>query len=162
MKADWFRRLGWATATCAAVIIVASATSTTSRASTQASATEQAVSQVIHKAYFNGAFNDQDTVAMADGFHKDFAIFSARGEELGRYEIATWIDGIKKRRAASDFDASSTRYNGSIVALDVTGGAASAKIELRRGGYLVYTDYLSLLKFDSGWKIVAKVYHKHG
>ncbi|TDI93056.1 MAG: hypothetical protein E2O76_17870 [Caldithrix sp.] len=26
---------------------------------------------------------------------------------------------------------------------------------------MVCTDYLSLLKFDSGWKIVAKVYHKH-
>ena len=29
-------------------------------------------------------------------------------------------------------------------------------------GKHVYTDYLSLLKFDSGWRIVAKVYHSHG
>ncbi|MEL1229541.1 MAG: nuclear transport factor 2 family protein [Candidatus Neomarinimicrobiota bacterium] len=26
---------------------------------------------------------------------------------------------------------------------------------------MVYTDYLLLSKFDSGWKIVAKVYHRH-
>ncbi|MEM7355177.1 MAG: nuclear transport factor 2 family protein [Acidobacteriota bacterium] len=35
------------------------------------------------------------------------------------------------------------------------------KIELSKDGKLVYTDYLSLLKFDSGWRIVAKVYHSH-
>jgi len=34
-------------------------------------------------------------------------------------------------------------------------------VELFRDGELVFTDYLSLLKFDSGWRIVAKVYHKH-
>ncbi len=33
---------------------------------------------------------------------------------------------------------------------------------LSKDGRLVYTDYLSLLKFDSGWRIVAKVYHSHG
>jgi predicted dehydrogenase len=32
---------------------------------------------------------------------------------------------------------------------------------LSRDGKLVYTDYLSLLKFSSGWKIAAKVYHEH-
>ena len=33
--------------------------------------------------------------------------------------------------------------------------------ELSRGGKLVYTDYLSLLKHTNGWKISAKVYHQH-
>jgi hypothetical protein len=122
---------------------------------------ELAVRDVITKAYFHGAFNDQDTAAMARGFHKDFAIFSARGEELSRYEIGEWIDGIKKRRASADFDPASSAYDGKIISLDVTGGAACAKVELRKDDKLVYTDYLSLLRFDSGWKISAKVYHKH-
>ena len=120
-----------------------------------------AVRTTIEGAYFNGAFNAQDTTAMARGFHEDFAIFSPKGEELSRYEIETWIEGIKTRRAKSDFDPASTAIDCSIVLLDVTGGAAGAKVEMRRDGKLVYTDYLSLLKFDSGWKIVAKVYHRH-
>ena len=45
--------------------------------------------------------------------------------------------------------------------IDVTGGVAMVKVELSQEGELVYTDYLSLIKFDSGWRIVAKVYHKH-
>ena len=125
------------------------------------SADEQAIRGVIVNSYLNGAFNDQDTVAMATGFHKDFAIFSAREDELRRYEIAAWIDGIRKRKAAPKFDPDSTRMDGRIVSLDVTGGAASVKIELRRQGELVYTDYLSFLKFKSGWRIAAKVYHHH-
>lgn len=116
---------------------------------------------VIEKAYFNGAFNGLDTDAMAKGFHPDFAIFSARGDDLARYEIATWIEGIKKRKATADFDAGAYRMDGEITSLEVTGGAARATIELRKGGTLVYTDYLSLLRFGDDWKIVAKVYHRH-
>jgi hypothetical protein len=40
-------------------------------------------------------------------------------------------------------------------------GRAAAKIEISKNGKMVYTDYLSLLKFEDGWRIVAKVYHAH-
>ncbi len=122
---------------------------------------QHAVKKVIENSYFNGAFNKLDTEAMAKGFHKDFAIFSANGDELGRYEIATWIKGVQKRKMNPEFDPKSAQMDCRVVAVDVTGGAAAAKIEIRREGRLVYTDYLSLLKFKSGWKISAKVYHKH-
>ena len=122
---------------------------------------QHAVKEVIEHCYFNGAFNKLDTEAMTKGFHKDFAIFSARGDELGRYEIATWIKGVQKQKADPKFDPKSARMDCRVVAIDVTGGAAAAKIEIRREGRMVYTDYLSLLKFESGWKISAKVYHQH-
>ncbi len=122
---------------------------------------EQAVRSVIDSAYFHGAFNEQNTTAMAQGFHEDFAIFSPQGDELSRYEIATWIEGIKARRSKPDFDPNSTKMDCTIVTLDVTGGAACAKVEMRKDGQLIYTDYLSVLKFDSGWKIAAKIYHRH-
>jgi hypothetical protein len=119
------------------------------------------VQTLIESAYLNGAFNDLNTEAMQKGFHSEFAIFSANGEELRKYPIATWIDGIEKRKAKPDFDPSSSKWDYKFSQIDVTGGSAAAKIELFKDSELVYTDYLSLLKFDSGWKIVAKVYHKH-
>ena len=115
----------------------------------------------LGSAYINGAFNKLDTKSMKAGFHPDFAIFSAKGEEIKKYPIATWIEGIEKRKAKDDFDASKNKWDHNFASIDVTGGSASAKVELSKEGKLVYTDYLSLLKFDSGWKIVAKVYHKH-
>jgi hypothetical protein len=119
------------------------------------------IERVIKASYFNGAFNDLDTDAMRRGFHADFAIFSADGEKLGRYPIDTWIKGIEKRKEDPDYDRSKAKMDCRIVSLDVTGGAAAAKIEISREGKLVYTDYLSLLKFSDGWKIAAKVYQSH-
>ena len=76
-------------------------------------------------------------------------------------EIWCIKDGVEKRKMTSEFDASKNKWEHKFAIVDVTGGSASAKIELFKDGKQVYTDYLSLLKFDSGWKIVAKVYHKH-
>ena len=58
-----------------------------------------------------------------------------------------------------------------VVAIDITGGVASAKIEtenltdaapeiLPRLAYkgAKVTEYLSLIKFDDGWKIVSRIY----
>ncbi len=119
------------------------------------------VENVIKSSYFNGAFNDLDTESMRKGFHPDFAIFSAKGNEISRYPIDVWIKGIEQRKQNPDFDKSQARMDCKIARLDITAGCAAAKIEISKNGKMIYTDYLSLLKFGNGWKIVAKVYHAH-
>lgn len=121
----------------------------------------QKVTSLVEKAYLNGAFNDLDTKAMASGFHEDFAIFSASGEKIDRYPIARWIEAVEKRKNSADFDPASQKYTYKMPSVDVTGGSAAVKVELFQNGEHIYTDYLSLLKFDTGWRIVAKVYHYH-
>ena len=125
------------------------------------SGVKQRLEALIVESYVHGAFNELNPDAMGRGFHPDFAIFSAKGDALGRYEIADWIKGVAKRKADPEFDPAKNRWDHKIESLDVTGGAAAAKIHLYKDGKLVYTDYLSLLKFDSGWRVAAKVYHKH-
>ena len=124
--------------------------------------TEDAVKAVVVKAYINGAFNELDAETMEKGFHTDFAIFSVDGEDIAKYPIAQWVEGVKKRRS-NDYDpeAEKNKWAHNLASVDVTGGAAQVKVELFNQGKHIYTDYLSLLKFESGWKIVAKVYHKH-
>ncbi len=119
------------------------------------------IEQVIKSSYFNGAFNDLDTESMRKGFHPDFAIFSASGNKISRYPIDTWIKNIEKRKQAPNFDPESSKMDCKIANLDITGGSAAVKIELSRDGKMIYTDYLSLLKFEDGWKIAAKVYYAH-
>lgn len=120
------------------------------------------VTALIERCYINGAFNDLDPAAMKEGFHPDFAIFSADGEAIRRYPIAEWAGKTEERKASADFDPAKNKWEHKFASVDVTGGSAAVKVELFKDGKHVYTDYLSLLKFDSGWKIVAKVYHKHG
>ncbi len=124
-------------------------------------AEEEAVKELITKSYVHGAFNELNPDAMLNGFHPDFAIFSAKGEEISKYPIGTWAESVRERKGKDDFDASKNKWEHNFAEVDVTGGSASVKIELSKDGEKVFTDYLSLLKFDSGWKIVAKVYHRH-
>lgn len=123
--------------------------------------TKADVEKVIRSSYFNGAFNDLDTESMRKGFHPDFAIFSAKGNTISRYPIETWIKSTEKRKQDPNFDKTQAKMDCKIASLDVTEECAAAKIEISKNGKMVFTDYLSLLKFDDGWKIVAKVYHSH-
>lgn len=125
------------------------------------SAEESAIKELVLTSYVHGAFNELNPEAMAAGFHPDFAIFSAKGEELARYEISDWISGVKKRKASERFDASKNVWDHKFSNVRITGNAATIQVDLSKSGKHVYTDYLSLLKFDSGWKIVAKVYYQH-
>lgn len=122
---------------------------------------EEAVKEVILNGYVHGAFNELNPEAMAETFHKDFAIFSVNGEEIGRYPISNWIESTKKRKESSDFDPENNVWEPEFTNISVTGNAASVELELHHKGKHVFTDYLSLLKFESGWKVVAKVYHRH-
>jgi len=121
-----------------------------------------AVKELVTQSYLHGAFNELNPDAMATGFHEDFAIFSAKGSELSRYEIADWVAGVRKRKADPEFDPEKNKWSYEFAAVDITEDAAQVKVELSREGKLIYTDYLSLLKFEEeGWRIVAKVYHRH-
>lgn len=119
------------------------------------------VKTLIEKAYVHGAFNELNPEALEKGFHPDFAIFSPDGENIRKFPIAKWVERTTERKADPEFDAAENKWAHRFASVDVTGNAASVKIELLKDGKLVYTDYLSLLKFDSGWRVVAKVYHRH-
>ncbi len=83
----------------------------------------------------------------------------------GRENRYIRLIALPKPKGGSAIPAMNKRLALIAVALLVVGEGQwqdGVKIELSKDGKLVYTDYLSLLKFDSGWRIVAKVYHRHG
>lgn len=122
---------------------------------------EAAVKDVIMTGYVHGAFNELDPEAMAKTFHKDFAIFSPDGEEISRYPISNWVESTKNRKEDPNFDPKNNVWEPKFNSISVNGNAAVVELELHHKGKHVFTDYLSLLKFESGWKVVAKVYHRH-
>jgi hypothetical protein len=119
------------------------------------------VIEVVKRSYVNGAFNKLDIVAMKKGFHNEFAIFTPDGEEIKKYPIKKWINNTIKNKKSAKFDANKYKYDYEIDRVEVTGQAAAVTLLYSQDSKLVYTDYLLLSKFDSGWKIVAKVYHRH-
>ena len=123
---------------------------------------EEAIKEVLETGYVHGAFNELNPEAMVKTFHEDFAIFSpGKDGKINRYPIANWVEGTKKRKADPNFDPADNKWEHKFKRVDVSGNAAHVELELHRNGKHVYTDYLSLLKFENDWKVVAKVYHQH-
>ncbi|OEJ99645.1 nuclear transport factor 2 family protein [Roseivirga misakiensis] len=145
----------------AVIVLAASSLAFTLKPDRDAAAKEE-IKELILTSYVNGAFNALDADAMRKGFHEDFAIYSPKGEAISKYPIKVWADGVAKRKA-NDYNPADVKnkWDHNFASIDVTGNAAQVKIELHNLGKHVYTDYLSLLKFESGWRIVAKVYHQH-
>ena len=61
------------------------------------------IKSMIEESYVKGAFNGLDPDAMRRGFHEDFAIFWAEGEQIGKYPIETWAENTEKQKAGYSF-----------------------------------------------------------
>ena len=119
---------------------------------------EDAIKNLVQTAYVDGLQNLGDLEKTRAGFHPDFVLLGLRDGALTRLPIAEWIASAAKRKAeGATLPLTRVRF----VAVDITGTAASVKLELHRDGARIFTDYLSLYKFPDGWKIVGKIYHRH-
>ena len=74
--------------------------------------------------------------------------------KLRRYPISKWVESVKKKKGKPDFDPLKNSYTThKFSSVDITGNTAAAKVKIYKKGKLVYTDYLSLYKYDNQWKI---------
>ena len=123
---------------------------------------KEAIKKVIQTSYVDGLQNKGPVADIEAGFHPGFELLGMRNGELTKWPIYSWISYHEKKLAE---DANPPKDNEKVTAkfpmVDVTGNAGIAKVELFRDGEKIFTDYLSLYKFEDGWKIVSKIYHDH-
>lgn len=111
--------------------------------------------RAVARSYVEGMIG-ADESALRSAFHPSASI-------VGNYHDAVeWlsVDGFIAEVlavGASAFSEDSWEF----VSLDITDDAAVAKTTCTYAG-AQFTDYLSLLKIEGRWKIVAKLYHLHG
>ncbi len=118
------------------------------------------IKSLINRAYVEGVHNGGSLEEVAKGFHPEFEMLILRDGALSKYAIKTWIDDMKRRRAANPlFKPERTEIN--YLNIDITGNSAIVKLELVKGGKVIFTDYLSLYKFGGDWKIVSKIFYRH-
>ena len=121
-------------------------------------AEEAAIKALVQTAYVDGLQNLGDLEKTKAGFHPDFVLLGLRDGALTRLPIAEWIASAAKRKADG---AKPPLTTCKFLSVDVTGSAASVKLELHQNDIRIFTDYLSLYKFPDGWKIVGKIYYRH-
>lgn len=123
---------------------------------------EEAIKEVINKAYIEGIHNKGEIKAIERGFHPGFNLLIKQDNVLEKLPIYNWVYYSKVRKEKDPTPLTEEQKTVcKFINIDVTGDAAVAKIELHRQDKLIFTDYLSLYKFNEGWKIVGKIYFKH-
>lgn len=122
---------------------------------------KEAIKQVILTAYVDGLQNNGDLEATRDGFHPGFELLIFRNNIVDKFPIYNWIYYKEMGKAKNPDPVPEEELTScDFEFIDITGTAAVAKIHLIKGGKKTFTDYLSLYKFNEGWKIVNKIYYE--
>jgi len=87
-------------------------------------------------------------------------MFIRKGEDVRTMSIDDWIEGIENSKKKNP-DPPPYKVTSNIPMVSVSGDAAVAKVMIYRDEKLIYSDYMSLYRFDDGWKIVGKIYYSH-
>lgn len=136
-------------------IVLAACAEPAPQASASAS-DEAAIRDVLVDAYVEGIHINRDSVAVRRGFHPDFVMAVDDDGELLVVPLQMWLDHLKL-----DGQRTSHTIEHVFSRIDVTGSAATAKMEIYEDGTHIYTDYFGLYRFPDGWKIVNKLFYDH-
>jgi hypothetical protein len=123
---------------------------------------KQAVMKVVEEAYVQGVHANPSGEAMRKGFHQDFIMFVFDAGNVKKVTRDEWIGRIEAGAAKAKSNGGappSVKHEFPLV--EITGNAAIVKVELHRDGKHIFSDYLSLYKFEDGWKIVGKIFYRH-
>lgn len=127
-------------------VMIAFAVSAFATAPTEETSVRQTVEMYLHGL----KFNDVDSLKKA--FLPEAKLYFVKKDgQLGQLTQEQWYKGFAANAGQEE------KGELKIIALDLTGNAASVKV---REEYpkSIYTDYITLLKLKGEWKIVNKVY----
>lgn len=122
---------------------------------------KEVIKNVIQDALVDGYLNDYNIEAMEKGIHPDFTIVELRGNALskrGYSDMLEYVNRVKPERP----DGRRVRVTIKILDVDVVGKIGCAKVEFYVRTDLHGTDYITLVKFNEGWKLVNSVAYEHG
>jgi hypothetical protein len=124
------------------------------RASAQqptATASDSAEVRSALEAYFRGQATG-DASHFRPIFQPSANLYWIRDGKYAERPSAEWMASYTGKPAADE-----TERKRRVASMDITGNAAQAKLVSEYPSALV-TDYMSLLKTESGWKVVAKTF----
>ena len=144
-------------ATVAVAVLALTAPAAGAAASNEAE--QKAVVQIVTDAYINGVHAKPDPAAMRRGFHPDFRMLVLTDGTMTAVTLDEWAGRIEK--AAASPKTPRPAIEAEFPHVDISGAAASVRVEVFRDGTHTFTDYLLLYRFADGWKVVSKTFHTH-
>ena len=118
-----------------------------------------AVQKVIRTGYIEGVFLKGDANLIRAHWHEagDIIYFEPKSRTIMKGSAVEYFEGyFQKKPGPFNVDIS---YE--FKDIHISDYAATAIVEIfnKDRSKQIYTDYLSLYKFDTGWKIVSKTYY---
>jgi hypothetical protein len=80
--------------------------------------------------------------------------------KINKVTRGEWISRIEAGKAKNS-NSPKPEIKAAFPLVEITGNAAVVKVELHRNGKHIFSEYLSLYKFDDGWKIIGKIFYRH-
>ena len=124
---------------------------------------EASIKEVINTAYLEGITNEGNAEKIDAGFYPGFKMlgYNQVNGRVWEFPLYYWKENELKNAADGTIaEREPVRFEYPLI--DITENAAIVKVLYYRGDNHLYTDYLSLYKFDDPWKIVSKIFYEHG
>jgi hypothetical protein len=112
------------------------------------------IRDVIASAYIDGLHKNGNRADIRAGFHPSFVMKVLRDGEVSDVTIEEWIGRLPAEGETPDRVVTHT-----VPEVSIAGRAAVARVEVRFDDRPVFTDFMSLYRFDDGWRIVAKIFN---
>jgi len=107
--------------------------------------------------YFFDGLDNLDAFTIKKAFHPEARSFSVDQDTLDCKTIDHWDKTTRTAKDNPDHPFR-TKSRKNIVYIDITGVAASAKVEWIFQDFM-FTDYYNMLKIGERWYIMNKIYH---
>lgn len=104
--------------------------------------------------YFDGLY-EGDVGKMRQIFHPSCMLYSAPEERANQIDLEKYYSSVQARPSPKSLGQA--RHDAILSVLATDEGAATAILRTARAPRL-YSDFLSLLRIDGRWQIVAKTY----
>jgi len=121
---------------------------------------DAAIKEAVDRAYVQGVHKDADPEKMRSGMHESFIMFVRNDQGVTHLTRDAWIERMASAKKPAA-DAPKPEIKADLEVLDRTESAAVVRVKLFRDGKQIFTDYISLYKVGSDWKLVGKIFQRH-
>jgi hypothetical protein len=121
---------------------------------------KEAIKEIIQYSLIDGYLNKYDVPMIEKGIHPEFVILEKHNGKLRKRTYSDLMAYVKKVKPQRP-DGRRVKVTIKILSVDVVGEIGCAKVEFYVGTTLHGTDYITLMKFDNQWKIMASIAHEN-
>ncbi len=121
--------------------------------SAQENPTKDGLKKLVLECYIAPLYLDGDLNRIKEGFHEDFHMYVLYQSTFYIRTRSEWLEDIQSVRKRN---LPKKAVSWEFAHIDHEGQTAVVKLILHEEGKLKYIDYLTLYRFDSGWRVITK------